>query len=384
MLEITGYLKGNRYDTPTPIRAEDLAKAFRLPDRKQLGVLEMAPNFISTRDGEVRFPPSLSTSPEFTTTTSDGDSFTLRYYKSRSPIPGSPGHFNFAPKNIRISGRTVGFPTEDYEKFVWWALSPHCTTSPAPGRRAMYGLYDPAAAKSAAEKAAYSIQTMMQVLTTAPEDRIVAKSLGMIVKNQSTGVPASAPAAMHRAKLMQLLVVSPSDFVAAWQAEDNTLKGALALCSDRGLVFQSSDAGRPCWRWKHNNQIATFFAPDQDAFRALYDWANQASNSADAMNIVSGLLSLDASEVEVAGAAPVEEREIAAATKDAYLSVVENALENGDIFYSKAAKVVYLELENGEAEDFFKPKTSTWKQELVEYLKSEEGRPSFERLSKSE
>lgn len=384
MLEITGHLKGDRYDTPTPIRAEDLAAMFGLPSRKDLGILEMNAQYISNRNGETMFPPSLTTSPEFTTTTSDGDSFTLRYYKSRSPIPGTPGHFNFAPKNIRISGRTVGFPREDYEKFVWWALSPHCSTSPAPGRRAMYSLYDPEIAKSMAEKTALSIQTMMQILTTAPDDRIIAKSLGMVVKNQSTGVPANSPAAMHRAKLMQLLVVSPSEFVSQWQAEENTLKGALALCSDRGLVFQSSDAGRPCWRWKHNNQIATFFAPDQDAFRALFDWANQSSNSTDAMNIVSSLLSLDASEVETAGASPVPEKKVEAATKDAYLAVVEQALEEGQIFYSKASKCVYLEEESGEAIEFFKPTTASWKSELVEYLKSEVGHESFERLTKTE
>lgn len=336
MLKIQGYLGGKTFATPTVISAKDFAELYGgLPDFNQdeVYILKLNPDRIKMipGEGEERVPPSLMIPSAYTVSLPNGDSFTLQYYKTETPLGN--GVIRFAPDSLTFTGRANHFGSADYDKFVYMATHGQCATSKTPSEDNRYFVYDAKKEEDLANATAEKQSQMFEVLMSASDALIVSKSLAMVVDRMSTNVPTTAPAATHKNGLVALMIKNPVAFQREWYNEGSTIKGLLLLAIDRKELVQGAEMGKTVWRWKYNGVIATYVAPNADPLVTLVDWANNPENYNGVYNILAEVLSLSTAKQQPAA---TPQQRIAQAEVSAQEVLVRQANDLGLLSLIKA------------------------------------------------
>ena len=368
MLEIQGNLGGKDFPQPTIISAREFAELHGgIPQFKQgeLYSLLIHPNKITIRDGEERFPPSCSLPAFFQASLPDGSSFTLRYYRTRVPLANNT--VAYQPQSMVFGGKSMGFSSSDFERFVFFASHPKCADSPV-AKDPHYYIFDQSKVEAQGREAADRITQMIAALQQAPAHVVAARAMSMVVNGRRANVQPNAPVDVQRTALMELVFANPQQFINQWYSEDVGATGMVRLAIDKGIVKQGVNSGQPVWQLP-NGEILVFFNRQDDPTDVLMRWAIEKENKAKFANIVAEGMNAKAPKPSV----PVAAKEEVAPEpiNEKVFEVAQSAISAGFIYQDGSA--VMIEMPDEEPMVLFTAKNpSKWVAEVVSYLEINE------------
>ena len=387
MLLITGTLNGETYDSQ-PINPSDLITIFSIPKLKGQAIADVRLAQGRTRTdefGQKRTLIALRLSPEFSVSDTNGNSFTLRYFKSRNR-DRKTGTDNFTPVRMAdIIGGAAIITAAEQDKYVWYYLSPDNQSSPFNrGNGYRYYFYDAEKEAMATLHIAAFRRSIANEIQDAHIDVIRAKALSLKIQTQSGIVSVDNAAGMGeaplRANLLNLLDGYPREFVESWATSGDNLVGKLRLAIDRRIIIEKKDPtanNMPSWFWdtdQHKERIVVIsgvkgalmalhnaFAENYNALYPILEEAMSWSNIEAGRQQIMTKVNISSSRADV----------MAAAWEISTEEIIGEALSREIIYYDRKDGAVYA-LENGEiGDELFKAdpdSSSTWRAQYAEYL----------------
>ena len=365
MLIFTGTINGKEYKEQS-VSAVEIAKLGDLPEipkNNQVLNLRLRAKRIGRNRAENNapvVPRSFRFPAVFQGQMPDGSSFTLRW--ATNSKPGKNGAASYSPSMCEFEGQIMAFSNKrnQYEKFVYFALHPHCATSPFVGSDTYFEMFDPAAeAQAMVERQKLNAAMLNEILTVADDAKIRIKAMGLSVNGQTVSVGQHIPTQNIRLSLANLFQQAPDEFAKQWNTGETILRGLLTDAMYSGVVehVPNAQGGRAGWVWRKGTwegQIATFTSINDDAFRALSNWA--ASNYDAVMEYLLRNLDADtANSIIGAEGGASSSRSLKSApeaepvsTKTASEILFDAVVQQGIVAYDRASKsVVWLD-DNGE------------------------------------
>lgn len=245
MLIISGTFNGETYNEE-PIDAKKLREHFGIPAIKKPANIRVVPRRVTVdRFQRTRKPAGILMSPEFQIQDAKGNSFFLRYYERKNQDRKN-GTVNYYPARMKdIEGGAAMLDASKLDKYVFYYLNPACQNSPFAGRNAKYYFHDEEAEslKTLAD-AALQFQVIDAIRNEA-EDALRAKAFALTIKTKSGTITipdaGSLSDASLRARMLNLCMQYPSEFVQAWGASADDLIGKLRLAVDRNIIQERKD-----------------------------------------------------------------------------------------------------------------------------------------------
>lgn len=278
MLELSGPLKGKVY-TQEVVTSEEFARLFDCPANKKgedAHILELCPHLITVDvAGQVNYLRSITQKCEYQVNV-DGDLVTVRYYRTKNQI--ALGQYKYAPDNLVFEGRSNAYNPKDYEVFLFMYASPICKNSISASADPMIQYHDPAALELAAEQKADRFARMVEIIQSAPATDVIAKSRGISIRGEGTGVSQTAGIGLHRHALIGLLSKYQDEFEAAWESDTVFVRGLAREAMYKGAVKQQTIGNRNAWVWGSNNTTILFIPAGADAFTELITWCLSPEN----------------------------------------------------------------------------------------------------------
>lgn len=278
MLKITGTFKGESIDKI--VSANELAEVYGLPKYSREGfyAMEYEPSKVSTVNGQLRFPRTMSWPAETMVSLKNGDSFTIRYYETVIPGQGANPP-RYLPTDIGIAGPNIGFDAADaraYEKFIWLSLQPFCKNGPGASQRAdhMLQINKPEEKARVRKASADSLIAAIGLVRDATPEMLKFKAAGM-------GLDSQAEYGEVFAQMTQFATTNPLQFVSLWDADETTVRASLRKAIDSEYFVQRPEGGRLAWFFgKGRFAGARLTYIDDDPMRAIESFLLSADHTA--------------------------------------------------------------------------------------------------------
>lgn len=331
MFEITGELNGELVDNKR-ISPKQLIEKFNLPipyEGENASVrFELIGKAVKEKNGQKRHAVSRQMNP-LIQATYNGETYFIRYYKSKVQNPGKDGGFRYFPNRVKMNGRVETYNIPDnLEEAVLICLNPSCEDSPfhnhrKPADYKVVNLQERAQAQF--EKARANEEARQFLLKTNDEEKImyIAKGLvfpgGRVISDTLLGSPIEA-----RMALLEETKSHPTLVMKAITDPVVLVRGMMRRAVEQGFVMpQKAGAGRTQWRWKDGSPICTTES-NIDALTGLIRFCVNPNNLAGVKSRVDdflGAASLDAAgdSLKASGAASVITHNIDLENKEAVL-----------------------------------------------------------------
>jgi hypothetical protein len=389
MLLIDGTLSNGETYNSQVVNPMDLINLFNIPKLKGQAVadIRLATKYThKDQFGQTRKLLSLRLNPVFTVQDEKGNSFTLRYFKSRNKN-GKNGETFSPTRMVDAVGGAALITAAEQDKYVYYWLNPDNKTSPFnKGKRFKYFFYDAEAEAMATLHVAAFRRSISNEIQDAHIDVIRAKALSLKIQTNSGMVSVdnatSVGEAPLRANLLNLLDRYPREFVNAWATSGDNLVGKLRLAIDRKIIVEKKDpnsSNMPAWFWNtdQNKERITVitglkgalmalhnaFADNYNGLYPILEDAMAWSNIENGRNqIVNKVTNADSTKTDIMKAAwDISAHEL-----------VGEALSREVIYFDRSSGVLY-ELKDGEIGDqlFSTNNPKAWRDEYAEYLEEQ-------------
>lgn len=306
MLRLTGKLNINgetkeykgEFVSPIDLANSDLGKRAGIPllrtEYDGFVTLELMPDRITYRGGERRVPSSMLRSTEFSGNF-EGETYTLRYYKSASPHPTNPAVMMYEPSNVGfMRAERVGLDYRNFDLLVFMMLHPSSANSPFghPIEGPVWRIQD------LKKEGALMIARLQQVSGITREVMEVDEpTLNIMVYGlRDAGLPVDMEFQAYgdamRSHLIMLLNTQQftQNFIKAWQSAGTKFSGLVRLAVQHGVAVLKADGSRQFWAWNfgtRRDQMISYVTPESDPVVQLQSILSSQSFYSDALVFIS-------------------------------------------------------------------------------------------------
>lgn len=286
MLYISGRFSGK--DVDGVVAPSEIATKYKLPKAPEGDasvVLDLHPTLmLKDRHQQPRQPRTISPALEFAVNGAD-DSFTIRYFTSRSGSKDNPA---YSPASRSIAGQALVCGADDYDFFVFMCLYPATSTSPFyNGTKPLFQFVDRDAAALESSARLVRISALQDLIVRQLTDgNVTVRAKGIKVRGESVNLAAAngnpqMEASIARYELVRLLNKYPQEFEAAWADPGTWTTGLVRDAADNGIITFKAAAragGRRGWYWKQDNRLICAVPENAEPFREIIVWAMAAGN----------------------------------------------------------------------------------------------------------